>query len=456
MSVVNRTSSWGDMELADAPVLLLDVGSTSVKGVVVAGEVLAEARAPMPAPLPTPAGRHELPPHAVADVVHGVIARLFTQAGRIPAAAAMSTQMHSALLTDASNRPISPILTWQDDRLLEAGAGGRSHLARLTEKAGEALWRTSGIALRPGFGGGNLGVWLSEHPEVPRGGLRIHTLGSYLASQMGGPYAAGLTNAASLGLVEVRTGTWSPALAALHGLEGMASPMLLPELEVTGTITVDGHELLWLGDIGDHQASVLGSDGLAADTVAISLGTAGIAARLTDEPSDDLRVDSRPYVDGRWLHAVSRQPGGALAFEIGETLAELAGTLAGGELTAADVWQRMSTVAPAADGVAGIEAGRGEEGREVSLHRLRPGSATADLQAGLVGYYGEAYQRCVELLFPDTPPRRLAFNGGFAARNRAFSAGLAAQLGLEIHEAPPGDLALTGLRALTDRRRQLA
>lgn len=439
------------------PVLLLDVGSTSVKGAVVDSDECAEAREPMPSALPTRPGRHELDPLAVAEVVQQVADRLTEESGRAPVAAAMSTQMHSCLLTDSRNQPISPVLTWQDDRLLETAPGGSSRLDRLVDQAGEELWRSSGIAQRPGFGGGNLGAWLVEHPEVPREGLRIHTLGSYLAVHMRGPYATGLSNAASLGLVDVRARAWSPGLAALHGLEGHVSPELLIEDDPAGTITVGGRELVWLGDVGDHQASVLGSGGLAPDTVAISLGTAGIAARLAEEPSSDLRVDSRPYFDGQWLQAVSRQPGGALASQIGETLARLVSELSGVEVTAADVWQRMSTITPAAGAMTSIEVNPDPAGlQEVSLQRLRPASAAADLQSALVRHYSEAYKRCLALLSPASRPRHLAFNGGFAARNRAFRSDLAAQLGLEIHDAPPGDLALMGLRALTDRRRQLA
>lgn len=437
--------------------LLLDVGSTSAKGAVIdtgSGETLSEARAAMPQAFPGLPTRHETDPGAVLTVVRDLAEELTASLPGPPQQAVLSTQMHSCLLTDQRNLPISPIITWQDDRLLEPDKSGMTHLDALAAEAPPGVWDRSGIARRPGFGGGNLGRWRRENSTVsdsPTTRLRVHTLGSFLSASLGGPYATGLSNAASLGLVDVHTGVWSEELTALHDLAECDLPQIIDRPSASGTISVGGAEITWLGDLGDHQASVLGSGGLGPDELAISLGTAGIAARLADRPSTDPRVDSRPYVDGRYLLAVSRQPGGALATEFAHLLGHIAGYITETTVSVGTVWERLASLPETAQSSGQMDLSEELYGqRTLKLSGISPAEPLESLYLGFLMHYAEAYQKCIELLFPapEDRPTRLKFNGGFASRNVRFRTTLAQSLNLDINDIPPGELALEGLRTL--------
>lgn len=432
--------------------LLVDVGSTSVKAALVLnadGSVLSEVREPMPAELATVDTRHEVDPHEVAVVTAAVVRSLLAEQDTVPTGAIMSTQMHSCLLTDAQNVPVSPLITWQDNRLLEVNQDGRTHLEELVDTAGDTLWQRSGLARRPGSGGGNLGLWLRENPLAKGEGSRIHTLGSYLSTVLGGPYATGVSNAAALGLVDVRNLEWNRDLVALHGLTECELPAILATPAPAGSL--QRHGIPWFGDVGDHQAAVLGSGGLSSDELEVSLGTAGIAARVADEPSADPRVDTRPYFDGRYLLALSRRPGGALATEFAEVLADIASQFSGESLSTGQVWERLSGVSPRVGGEASLDVNEAVNGqRRLSFRDVSPGAAVQDVYSAFVDHYVDSYRECVEVLFPgpDAPVRRLKFNGGFAALSGQLRTALAERLGLESTDIQPGDLALHGLRAL--------
>lgn len=429
------------------------MGSTAVKAIVVdrlTGEPVSESVGAS-ASCRADGVRREVDPADLLGAVDRVVSTVLAKAQALPGEVVTSTQMHSAILTDASDAPVSPIISWQDDRLLERGHDGRSALQALIASAGPGAWERSGIAHRPGFGAGNLGAWLRENPVDAGRRPRVHTIGSFVAASFGGPYATHLSNAAALGVVDVRAGAWSRDLIELHGLGGCSLPTILTTHDVAGSVRLGGVEMRWRGDVGDHQASVLGSGGLAPDEVALSLGTAGIVARISDTMSQDARVDSRPYLDGRFLQAVSRLPGGAMAGELAGLLARVVAELAGVRVDRGDLWRRAAELPATGAAVPHLTYDRALTGRrDLRLAGLDPGSSPLrQTYEALIGHYVDAYRASIDLLCPNAPrPRRVRFNGGLAVRNEAFRSALAAGLGLEVADVAAGDLALRGLRHL--------
>lgn len=365
-------------------VLIVDVGSTSIK----AGGVSVAA----PSVLPSVPGRHETDPLAWLDAVQSLIP------GDV-SGAAFSTQMHGVLLTSSDNEPISPFLSWQDERALEG--------ALLSTVAAPAA-AVSGIPPRAGIGAATLARYLEENPVSS---ARIHTIGSFLISRLGGPYVTHLTNAAPLGLVDLRSGQWSADLVAAYGLCGFELPTIVSDYSPLGAGLYP--------DLGDHQASVLGS-GLEDGEFAVSLGTAGIGARLSSFVDAPDGVEVRPYVDGRFLHVRSRQPGGRLAAQFSSAFSELT-RVAGESFDEAGFWDDVSSQP---DGVWG----------RVVEHFL--------------DQYVEAYRTVMGELFPDSPPTRLRLNGGMARHIPWFREEFGRSLGLSTVAAPTGDLAVRGVEQL--------
>ena len=437
--------------------LLLDVGSTAVKAqLAVADGVLAECSQPMPGALPgRRPGRHEIDPVEVLAAVRRAVEQVL-DGGHHPDRIAVSTQMHTALIAEADGTPLTPMISWQDDRLAEV-VDGRRRLEALDDAVPAEARLAAGIARRPGFGAGNLAVQLQEQPVRPQPGARIHTVGSFVATALGGPYAVHLSAGASLGLVDLDRGEWSAPLRRGWGLEGFALPELVDGYRPLGTAMVQGRLLEWFPEIGDHQASVLGGGGLEPDELAVSLGTAGIAARWSPERSRSSEVDSRPYPGGGYLLAVSRLPGGRLADQLAGFLAGVARMLAGRSFEVGEVWRtagalaaspQRAAVAPVTGGLA-VREDRGADGvSAVTLHGIGSGPADGVFEA-LMAHYTAEYRRAIALLWPEGEgPSRLRFNGGLAMRSGWFRERFAAELGLEVADFPTGDLALAGLRRL--------
>lgn len=445
--------------------LLVDLGSSAVKARVVddrdGSQPLAELSAPVPGRLPDrPAGRHESDPVAILSVIQEVMDQAVRSAGAPVTRVAVSAQMHSALVTDRHGRLLTPMISWQDDRLTEPAETEDTKLAALTASVPAALRRRAGIALRPGFGAGNVAVALSEQGldglDGSDGPARLHTLGSYLTTSLGGPYATHLSSAAALGLVDLDRGTWSHELAAAYGLGHLALPRIVSDYTPLGSVPLDGTTAELFPDLGDHQASVLGGGGLGQDELAISLGTAGIAARWSPRRADSDHVDSRPYPGGGYLLAVSRLPGGRLAKDLAGFIAAVGSSTASSQLVGTDIWARAATLAgpmSTSDRLRVSELPRPGGGQELVISGASGESDVVPaLLHGLVDHYVERYHQAMRWLWPEDPlPRRARFNGGLAVRSPWFAEQFAARLGMEVVDYPDHDLALDGLRLLLQR-----
>lgn len=436
--------------MAGGATLLLDIGSTAIKAMIVdrdSGEVAAHEAMPAPES-DVRAGRVEISPDQLLGVLRQVADEIVDGAPVAPDEVMVSTQMHTALLADAGGAAISPFISWQDGRLLEPAVGHANHLERLVSAAG-GEWSRAGMAQRPGFGAGNLGVWLRENSDHVRAHGAVHTVGSFVATSLGAAHETHVSNAASLGVLDVERGEWSARLQEVHGLGDWTFPTVRQGAARTEKVRLGGAEMWWRGDLADHQASVLGAGGLGPHDLAVSLGTAGIAARFADEPSAHPEVDSRPYPGGGYLRTVSRQPGGAAAAAFARFAEGIASGVTALQVTEHTVWRRTAHLAALPPSNAWMRfTRRVDGGTELEFGGIDPARAPFDeLYSAFVRAYIEAYRRAVDLLFDsDDRPRRVQFNGGFAARNEAFRTALSAGLGLEIVDVPSGDLALEGLR----------
>jgi len=397
------------------PTLVLDLGSTSVKAALVepGGAIAPIGERPTPrniAVAATPA-RHESDPRVFVEAVRELMGEARAACPEV-SAVAFSTQMHGAVLTDLDDAPVSPFLSWQDERAADRGRDGRSVLERVPSELPAETIRALGVMPRLGLGAFTMSRWLDEREEAGMGrpsSGRLHTLGSFVIARLGGPFVTHLSNGAPLGIVDIDGGTWSAGVVAALGLRAFDLPTIVEGYEAVGRVDVDGEAWDVFPDVGDHQASLIGS-GVEPGDLAVSLGTAGIAARVVDGPAPAVAgVETRPHLGGRRLRVRSRLPGGRRAVEF-----------AGDRAADPGFWAEAS-VAPA-------------------------GTPAADFFAE----YTEAYRDAFAALFPDEPPRRLVLNGGAARHIPWFRDRFAESLGLQAVEVPDADLAVLGVARLLE------
>ena len=189
----------------------------------------------------------------------------------------LANQGESCLAWDAASKvPLSPVLSWQDQR-------GGDVLSRLRADGHEPeIVRRSGLPFDTYFSASKLAWLCAESPEVAEasrsGRLRLGTTDSFFLDALTGGFATDRATASRTGLMDMETGAWDPALCALYGVPPGALPPILPNLSAFGRIG----SVPVTASIVDQQAALYGHGCRVPGDAKFTFGTGGFALAIRD------------------------------------------------------------------------------------------------------------------------------------------------------------------------------
>lgn len=210
-------------------VLGIDQGTSSTKCLLVdgSGSVVARGQAAVTERHPQAGWVEQDADEIWRSVQAAVGACLTPETGRAVVAVGLSTQRESCLLWDArTGAPLSPVLSWQDQRT--------SGLARRIG-VGDAPGRVraiSGLPLDPMFSALKA-RWLLDQVDptgtrAATGEIRIGTIDSWIMSRFGSEHVIEAGNASRTQLLDIERCRWSAELLELFRIPAAALPAVLP------------------------------------------------------------------------------------------------------------------------------------------------------------------------------------------------------------------------------------
>ncbi|HKG44610.1 MAG TPA: gluconokinase [Gaiellaceae bacterium] len=240
----------------------------------------------------------------------------------------ISCFMHSLLLLDERERPLTPALLWQDRR----AAAEADELARRLDQ--QAVHARTGCVFHPSFWPAKLAWLQAEQPETFARARRLVSLADYLFLQLTGELRTTLSAASGTGLLDLRRRSWDAALLDELGV----AAELMPPLDAEPVETT-------YPPVADGACSNLGSGCTTRERAALMIGTSG-ALRVLHEGEPEPRpglfcylLDERRVFEGgavsdggnlyAWLERTLRLDGGELGPPDGHGLTFL--PLLGGE-----------------------------------------------------------------------------------------------------------------------------
>ena len=194
-----------------------------------------------------------------------------------PDAVGLANQGESCLAWDARDgRPVSPVISWQDDRTADVTAA----LAR--DGAAPLVMARAGLPLDPYFSASKLG-WILRH--VPRaaelaaqGNLRLGTTDAFFRDRLTGRFETDIATASRTSLMALDTGAWDPDLCALFGVPIQCLPAIGPTSGDLGRLP-GGTRLA--ASIVDQQAALFGHGCRTPGATKVTFGTGAFVQCLT-------------------------------------------------------------------------------------------------------------------------------------------------------------------------------
>ena len=376
----------------------LDLGTTTVTGVLFdidRGEVLRLARRRNDA---TPAGptpptraeqacitraeqacvtRAEQDPVLLHALALEVLAELAKERA-IVRGISLTGQKHGLLCADAANRPLTPLISWQDQRTAEPLPGtGMTTLDQLHGRLDDLDWQENGCRIAHGYGAATL-FWLIQQDQLPPATHRVWNIAGWLAGQLtGGPTAIDPTFAASWGIYNLVEDAWNAAFLTRLGIEPRLLPSILPSGETLGGLApgVARHVGLPAGlpvfnAIGDTQASFLGASlplpstprdaslhqemHNLAPAIFVNIGTGGqICWTVSHFQTPTGAVETRPLLPGCYLRVGASLCGGEAYAWLNRTVRAWLSEF-GIEMEEDAVYERLNSLAAECESMHGL------------------------------------------------------------------------------------------------------
>ncbi len=249
----------------------LDLGTTTIKAGLLSEDGTLGGIVARPAPgITADGGRYESDADAYAMTAEAVLAdcRAQTEA-RAPLG--LCSQRSSFLIWErVSGRPVTPLISWQDDRGVESCSALREQ---------ESFVRgLTGLPLTPYYLAPKLRVLLRDHPSwyerLAAGDWLLGTLDTFLIWRWtrGKEYLTDVSMAARTLLMDIHSGQWSPKLCELFGIPRQALPRIVPSAGL-GLALEDGAVLQ--ASMGDQSAALVASIAVGHPEALVNLGTGG-------------------------------------------------------------------------------------------------------------------------------------------------------------------------------------
>ncbi|GEL90236.1 gluconokinase [Pediococcus parvulus] len=286
----------------------VDIGTTSTKVVLfdLKGTVLANQNNGYPLHQDQPSYAQENPEQIFAAVVTGIkkVMQIAKQKSWKVLGVSFSAAMHSLILIDGQDKPLTQVITWADNR-------SEKQSAELRENGlAQALYFKTGTPNHPMTPLTKIMWFREERPQLFAKTAKFIGIKDYIFFKLFGAYVIDEGLASATGMFNIQTMAWDAQALAIAGITTNQLPKLVStETQFSGMSATMAAQLNLDTDVpfiigsSDGALANLGVGATNSGQLAVSIGTSGAVRLVVDHPVFDPAGKLFCYVLGKdqWL-----------------------------------------------------------------------------------------------------------------------------------------------------------
>ncbi|WP_054709666.1 gluconokinase [Bacillus sp. JCM 19041] len=266
----------------------------------------------------------------------------------------ISSAMHSLMVVDKNNNPLTPLITWADNRCA-------AFIKELkVSSLGERFYEKTGTPIHPMSWIGKIQWLRTERPQIFKQAFKFISIKEYLCKRLFGEYVVDQSLASGTGLYHLKDQKWDKEILEFIGIGVNQLSKIVPTTYELSSLTPKGQMDLSLTEkcrfiIGasDGVLANVGANAIEPGTIAVTIGTSGAVRTIANKPTTDQHMRTFCYVltEDSWIAGGATNNGGlALQWYLAEFAKELK-DIKGGQTATEQIIQEAMNVPAGSQGL---------------------------------------------------------------------------------------------------------
>ena len=279
-------------------VIGIDIGTGSAKAIAIdsKGTIIGNSQFFYPSKTARP-GFSEQDPKVIWKAFADCVKKIINDIKYPPVSISFSSAMHSLMVMDKNNKPITSLITWADTR-----SGDIAQRIRKLPEA-EKLYRTTGTPIHSMTPLCKI-IWLKENaPEIFEAAFKFISIKEYLWYKLFKVYEIDHSIASATGLFDIGNLKWNNFSMQLCAINSSQLSEIVPtgfvrknvDSSVSSLLNISSKTLFCIGASDGCLANV-GSYAVGKGTAALTIGTSGAVRIASPKPIYDFASMSFNYL----------------------------------------------------------------------------------------------------------------------------------------------------------------
>ncbi|MEC3608269.1 gluconokinase [Bacillus glycinifermentans] len=268
----------------------IDIGTTSTKAVLFSenGEVIQKENIGYPLYTPDISTAEQKPEEIFQAVIQAVAGIMKHHQEKKISFISFSSAMHSVIAMGEDGRPLTPCITWADNR-------SESWARKIKDELnGHEVYKRTGTPIHPMSPLSKIAWIVHEHHEIASKTKKYIGIKEYIFHKLFGQYVVDYSLASAMGMMNLKKLDWDEEALTIAGITPDHLSKLVPTTEIFRSCNPDiakqmgiDPETPFVIGASDGVLSNLGVNAIKKGEIAVTIGTSGAIRTIIDNPQTD-------------------------------------------------------------------------------------------------------------------------------------------------------------------------